>query len=71
MKRYSEITLYPTLEKQQAFTKIRRAFYDRVIQVNELPDPYEPITRVVASEATYHSATGFVALPKDPAVAIF
>ncbi|NJO17950.1 MAG: CRISPR-associated helicase Cas3' [Thioploca sp.] len=63
-------TLSP-LEQQQAFAKIRRAFYDRVVQVNELPDPYEPITRVVASEATYHSETGFVALPKDPAAAIF
>jgi len=73
-KKYEKIqsdnTLSP-LEKEQAFAKIRRAFYERVIQINELPDPHEPITQVVASAETYNPETGFVAMPKDPAVCIF
>jgi CRISPR-associated endonuclease/helicase Cas3 len=59
------------LAKEQAFAKIRTAFYDRVIHVNERPDPDESITKVEASEATYTREIGFLALPKEPAACFF
>lgn len=58
------------LEQEQAFAKFRKSFYERVIQVNEYPDPTEPITRVEAGANTYSKQTGFIAMPKEPSICI-
>ncbi len=59
------------LQKDQAFRKIRHAFYERVIQVYARPDPDSPITRLQAGDDTYTRQTGFVALPPEESVCIF
>jgi CRISPR-associated endonuclease/helicase Cas3 len=48
------------LEKKQAFQKIRKSLYERVIQVFGKYDPNEPIEKIEASEITYNKQIGFI-----------
>ncbi len=59
------------LQKDQAFRKIRHAFYERVIQVYARPDPDSAITRLQAGDDTYTRQTGFFALPPEESTCIF
>jgi len=58
-------------DKERRFRILRRAFYERVIQVYAPPDSDEPIQRLDAGAATYTRETGFVALPREESVCIF
>ncbi|MDM8557485.1 CRISPR-associated helicase Cas3' [Candidatus Parabeggiatoa sp. HSG14] len=63
----------PPLNKENAFRKIRKNFYERVIQVadkNSKPDPNEPITKIEAGEDSYTREIGFIKL-KEKSVRIF
>ncbi|MEZ5582074.1 MAG: hypothetical protein R3F37_04190 [Candidatus Competibacteraceae bacterium] len=50
------------MQQDQQFRKLRRAFYERVIQVYPPPnpDPGTPILRLTDSGATYTRETGFI-----------
>lgn len=58
---HSDDSLSP-LEKDRQFRKLRRPFYERVIQVYPppQPDPESPISRLSATGASYTRETGFV-----------
>ncbi len=60
-------------EKERAFASIRKAFYERVIQVAIDIDnpPDDPITRVEAGEDTYSPETGFITLSKESSICLF
>jgi CRISPR-associated endonuclease/helicase Cas3 len=73
-ERYRDIQAAEDLtpaDKDRRFRALRRAFYERVIQVYGPPDPDEPIQRLDAAEGTYTRETGFVGLPREEASCIF
>lgn len=58
---YRNNTTLPS-EKQKLFSKIRRAFYERVIHVWGKADPSEPITKLEAINSTYNKQIGFIGM---------
>jgi hypothetical protein len=73
--RYQEIADNPSmdrLQKKSEFAFIKRAFYERVVQVYAPPDPSRPeVTPVYLSMGHYSRETGFVCMPEMEASAIF
>lgn len=53
------------LEGDHRFRRMRRPFYERVIQVYGQPDPNEPVERLDARSGGYDRATGFTGLDQD------
>lgn len=59
------------LEKKKQFRKIRKKFYERVIQVYAPKDPYYDPVVLLNSEKYYSSETGFLKLPEKESLCIF
>jgi CRISPR-associated endonuclease/helicase Cas3 len=65
---YAEIQADPDLsplDRDQRFRRIRRPFYERVIQVYGQPDPDDPIQYLDARSGGYTRETGSTALEQD------
>lgn len=73
--RYQEIVQaqsWDRLQKKAEFASIKRAFYERVVQVYAPPDPARPsVTPVYANMGHYNRETGFSHMPEMEASTIF
>ena len=52
-------------DRDRLFRRLRKRFYERVIQVYAHPDPEEPIRHLQQQDESYTRETGFVGLPED------
>ncbi len=59
------------LDKDRLFRRLRKRFYERIIQVYAPPDPEEPVRHLQQQDDSYTRETGFVGLPEDSPSCIF